>query len=62
MPAKMLYNVRSRLGWRRGRGWLRQGVRRAAVLLGDPVAVDVERQGERTVPQPFRHLHEVHPG
>ena len=28
-------------------------------LLWDPVAVDIEGQGERAVAQPFRYLHEV---
>jgi class 3 adenylate cyclase len=32
---------------------------RAAVLLGDVVAVDVQRQRKGAVPQPLRHLHEV---
>jgi hypothetical protein len=43
-----------------GGAWFGQCVECPAGLLGDLVAVNVQRQSEAAVPQPLRHLYEVY--
>ena len=59
LSPKQIHHVARLLGRLRGDDRLGQVVDCAAIGLGDPIAVHVERQRKGAVPQPFRHLPKV---